>query len=520
MILHIILSSSFHLARNTLGGRHAQHGGWQTAPFATVAALTLTLLGSPLAAQDNPVPPRFATMLSNTDLPGGDLTPVFNTTLMQCHATCLRLEDCTGFTFNQRAGACFPKSAPGAAIPFEGAISGRINQVAPSVLSTAADLRPQLDFLDSADFTEARAQAETLANRHYANGMSEEALLQGATGTNRVLWTGAAVTVNDSPQAWLGYTRALRAQAQSGQGNSFELNRQAVSAALNATLRSETPGVQADALVALAEALEARFRGEAGLGAIRLADQFSPGVARETLVRMREEYGFRLLSHDIESMTAAPRICARFSEDLSPSRDYTPFVQTRTSGLAVEAEGRQLCISGVAYGENYSLTLRAGLPAASGDTLARDVPLEVYVRDRAPRVAFPGRGYVLPATGTRALPVETVNADQLDLRLLRVSDRNIVTAIRRSEFNRALGNWEGERFEQLLAEPVWHGSARVEGTLNRATTSRLPLDEAGPLEPGVYVLRAEVPETDSWEIPPAMQWFMVSDLGLTTLAGN
>ena len=520
MIFVRIIRFVHFLAGKTLGWSHAPHGGGLTAPLATAVALGLALLGAPALAQDSVIPPRFATMFENTDLPGGDLTPVFNTTLAQCHATCLRRDDCVAFTFNQRAGACFPKSAPGVAIPFEGALSGRVSRVAQGTLNAGAALRPQLGFLDSADFTEARAQAESLAHRHYANGMSEAALLQGAEGTNRLLWSGAAVTVNDSPQAWFAYARALRAQAQTAQGNRFELAGEAASAALNASLRAQTGRAQAEALVLLAEALEARFRGEAGLGAIRLAEQFSPGIAPETLVRMREQYGFRLLSHDVEAMSAAPRICATFSEDLASSRDYAPFVRSATTGLAVEAEGAQLCISGVSYGENYSLTLRAGLPGVSGDSLVRDVPLEVYVRDRAPRVAFPGRGYVLPATGPRALPVETVNADRLDLRLMRVSDRNLVTSIRRGEFNRSLGVWDGARFEELLAEPVWQGTARLDGTLNRATTSRLPLDAAGVLVPGVYVLRAEVPGTDSYDVPPAMQWFMVSDLGVSTLAGS
>ena len=521
MIANSIFHMSFHLARNTLGGGHAVHGGGQTAPLATVAALALMLAGAtPAMAQDSLIPPRFATMQQNTDLPGGDLTPVFNTTLEQCHATCLRLEDCIAFTFNQRAGVCFPKSAPGPAIPFEGALSGRISRVDAGRLAASAALRPQLGFLDSGDFTDARTQAETIANRHFANGMSEAELLRSMGGDNMLSWAGAAVTVADSPAAWLAYARAARIQAQAGQGNRWELNRQAVSAALNGLLRSEVSASRADALVALADALEATFRGEAALSALRLADEISPGIAPEMLARMREQYGFRLFSHDVDATSSAPRICASFSEDLSPSRDYAPFVQAAISGLAVEVEGAQLCISGVTYGENYSLTLRAGLPSASGDALARDVPLEVYIRDRTPRVAFPGRGYVLPVSGPRALPVETVNADLLDLRLLRVSDRNLVTAIRRGDFTRSLGAWDGERFEQLLAEPIWSGEARLEGTLNRATTSRLPLDEVGALEPGVYVLRAEVPGTDSYEVAPAMQWFMVSDLGLTTLAGN
>ena len=507
------------LARNILAARPETPQKASVLRLALVA-FVLCGLALPAQAQDAPVPPRFATMQENTDFPGGDLTPVFNTTLEQCHATCLRQEDCAGFTFNQRAGACFPKSALGAPQPFEGALSGRVSETPASVLATAQALRRDFGFLDSSDFSDAREQAETMATRHYANGMSEAALLQGATGDQAVRWSGAAVTVADSAQAWHAHARSLRIRAEVDSRNRFDLNRQATQAALNAALRSADPGARAEALVLLAEALEAVFRGDAALGAMRLADTLRPGIAPERLARLREEYGFRMFSHDVEATSATPRICASFSEDLAQTRDYTPFVQSATQGLAVTVEGAQLCIAGVQYGESYSLTLRAGLPSGTGDALARDVPLEVYIRDRTPVVRFPGRGYVLPASGPLALPVETVNADRLELAVMRVSDRNLVTAIRQGNFAAAMSQWDAERFEQMLAEPLWEGQAELSGTLNRATTSRLPLEGIGALDPGVYVLRAAVPGADPWDVPPATQWFMVSDLGLTTLAGN
>ena len=270
----------------------------------------------------------------------------------------------------------------------------------------------------------------------------------------------------------------------------------------------------------MAGALEATYRGESALGALRLADRIAPGIAGEELLRLREAFGFRVLYQDVDARTGTPRICASFSEPLSSTRDYAPFVRRTAPGLAVEAEGSQLCITGVAYGERYELTLRAGLPSASGDTLVRDVPIDQYVRDRAPAVRFPGQAYVLPARGPRALPVETVNANELELRLLRVTDRNLVAAIREGSFLRSLGPWEGARFEDLLTEPVWEGEATLAGELNRTTTSRLPLDEVGALDPGIYVLRASVPGASPYDVAPAMQWFLVSDLGVTTLSGT
>ncbi|MFN4058445.1 MAG: alpha-2-macroglobulin family protein [Roseinatronobacter sp.] len=484
------------------------------------AALLLVLLAPVAMAQT--LPERFATTRANTDFPGGDLTPIFNTTQDQCLAACLRLSDCAGFTFNQRNGACFPKSVIGQSVPYEGALSAIVQSQAPDAQSRAAASRARLTFLDADDFSTARDQAQGMALRFFANGMTEAALLDGAIGqgaAERVLWTGAAVTVADSGAAWLAHARALLDQA-TGSDERFGLLNRATHAAINATLRHRAPQGQAQALALMARALDETYRSQAALGAARLADTLQPGIMGDDLLRLREQHGFRMLSQDVQSQTSAPRICATFSEALAPTRDYTPFVQSTLSGLALEVEGSQLCLTGAEYGQSLRVTLRAGLPAASGEALARDIPLDIYIRDRTPLVRFPGRGYVLPATGPRALPVETVNANRLDLRLLRVSDRNLVTAIRQGDFAAATDSWQAEQLEQALTEAVWTGTAQLEGALNRAATARLPLDEAGELQPGVYILRAAVPGTDSYNAPPALQWFMISDLGLSTFAGT
>jgi alpha-2-macroglobulin len=161
-------------------------------------------------------------------------------------------------------------------------------------------------------------------------------------------------------------------------------------AAINAVLRLPEPA-RADALSSWRAPSRPPTAAKAALGAVRLADRLAPGIAGADLARLREAFGFRVLYHDVDARTGAPRICVSFSEELAAARDYAPFVQRATGGLAVEAEGSQLCVTGVAYGERYALTLRAGLPSASGDTLARDVPIDLYVRDRAPAVRFPAR---------------------------------------------------------------------------------------------------------------------------------
>ncbi|HET8984329.1 MAG TPA: MG2 domain-containing protein, partial [Trueperaceae bacterium] len=472
-------------------------------------------------AQADPIPGRFATTLDDTDIPGGDSEAIYDITFQRCKAACLEDGDCYAFTFDQRNNVCFLKDVVGEPAAFTGAVSGIITVKDEAALDLAREAAADMPFLQQFDFDTARAQAVGMAERYSSQGFAEadwlELLEPGLGLADAVSATGAAVTIDDSATAWLAHARALAAQA--APERTYDLFRRSVSAAINAALRTPEPA-RADALLVMAVGLEGSFRGEAALEALRLADRISPGIAPDELARLSEAFGFRVLDHDVESQSATPRVCVAFSEQLAEGIDYAPFVQRSALGLAIEPEGQRLCVTGVAYGQSYTLTMRAGLPSADGETLPRDVPIEVYVRDRAPSVRFPGRAYVLPAQGPRALPVETVNADHLELTLLHVSDRNIVTSIREGSFLQSLGYWDGARFESNLTETVWTGDADLTGELNRTTTSLLPLDAVGALEPGVYVLRAQVAGADTYEVPPALQWFLISDLGVTTLAGS
>ncbi|HRN18580.1 MAG TPA: PAN/Apple domain-containing protein, partial [Trueperaceae bacterium] len=165
-----------------------------------LAVLALVALSAPLQAwaQDAPIPERFATTWNDTDYPGGDLTTLFNVTLPQCHATCIREEGCAGYTFDQKNGACFLKDVLGEPVPFEDALSGVVKQQSAAALERAQAAAATMDFLGRSDFDDALEQAETVAERYQAGKWSEAAWLDtaGEQEPPEATWaTGAAVTV-------------------------------------------------------------------------------------------------------------------------------------------------------------------------------------------------------------------------------------------------------------------------------------------------------------------------------------
>ncbi|WP_298851687.1 alpha-2-macroglobulin family protein [uncultured Ruegeria sp.] len=487
---------------------------------------SLLILPTVVLAQDAVPEFRYITT-RDTDYYGADLDALFDTDLKSCIQACSANAQCTAFTFNTRSHACFPKTGVTRQEAYQGAFSAKKISSTEPALTLGKTRAEALKMLGAADLDQAAKQARDLGFLHPADGYDVQAVLGAArsAGNSRqaMQWTGVAVSLSDAPDLWVEYARLLLAMNPSGWNARRDLRKRALSAAINGYLRADAPGTQIVALMTLAQALEEVERGRDMIPVLRLAEQVQP---REDVLTALDnaigKYGFRVVDSSVESDAAAPRICFEFSEPLAKAGvDYDPFVQRTDDGLVVQAEDRQLCVDGIAHGQRYRLTLREGLPAASGEVLNRNIELTHYVRDRTPSVRFPGRSYVLPKSADAALPIETVNVTELDLILRRVSDRNLLRAVQQDFFGRPLSEWQEEEFSDQIAEDIWTGTAEVSNQLNQSMTARLPMAEAISDQPaGIYALTARVPGADPYDDPGATQWFVLSDLGISTVFGT
>ncbi len=477
------------------------------------------------------VPDRRAVVSSDVDFYGSDLQALYDTTYEACETACLSNARCKAFTFNTRSNACFPKGAISAREPYEGALSAEIRSTEPEVLRLAADRSGALSFLGSSTLKAALDQARGLGRRHAGGKWDVPALLkaaqqQRAKGDLRqaMHWTGAALAQTDQSDLWVEYARLALEVETDNRTRQRQMNARALAAAVNGALRARSPQESASALLILSRALEASGRGRDMIPALRLAQDAQPD-RRDIGSALREaigKYGFRITGHTVESDSAAPRICAQFSEPLVKGGvEYATFLRLPDATMAVEADDRQLCVDGAVHGQRYRLTFRRGLPAASGEILASDTTLMIYVRDRSPSAVFPGRAYVLPRGEGAALPIETVNLDQVDLTLRHVADRNVLRAVQEGYFGRPLDQWRARGFSGEVAQEVWTGQGEVQNRLNQEMMTRLPMGEIiADLPPGLYALTAGIPGLAKYDQPGATQWFILSDLGITTLMGN
>lgn len=477
------------------------------------------------------IPERRLILSADTDLPGGDIASAFDTTIEACERACLANSQCSNLTFNSRNGSCFLKAGPGDPVAFHGAISGRVAVSAPGAEDRAATRRDELGFVPGWIIAAAGEQAKGLARDFPWQGLTPDELTTAIAydedrgdylSASRT--AGEAANLTDSAEAWAEFSRLLALAADYADRDVSTLRERAYWAAINAYLRAENPGLRHTILVEMGRIQEARGQGSDMVRALMLAQKLQH--RDDTAAALDEaigKYGFRVQGNRVLADSARPQICVEFTEALAQSGvDYTSFVQLPEAGMTVTPGGwGELCVGGLSHGKRYTLTLRQGLPSGDGQELAKSVQVTAYVRDRSAAVHFPGRGYVLPRSGGAFVPVSSVNTEALDLTLFRVTDRNLLRAFQNNYFSTAISEYREGDFSAEIGSQVWTGTAVVRQDINRDVTTRLPMEEAlQGKTPGIYVLRAAVPGTDPWEVAPGWQWFVVTDLGLTTMSGT
>jgi len=365
----------------------------------------------------------------------------------------------------------------------------------------------------------------------------ERMLGKDPRGASR-LFAAAVTSEPGDAESWLGLARALLAVTPDANKGSerYELPLNASAAALRAYERARETALKARALVVLGDALVRRsyFRPALDAYAASLALADDPGV-RETYDKLRAEHGFRMVDYKTENETGQPRVCLQFSENLSRAAgvDFAKFVAVDGKDpQSLAAEGHQLCLDGLTFGQRYEVKLKAGLPSDVGEALEKPVEIAAYVPDRKPQAKFTGRSYVLPSRGQQGIPVVSVNTKAVSVAVYRIGDRALAASLQGGDMTRQLGSYEIEEIKTKSGQKVYEGTLEVSSKLNEDVTTAFPVSEAiGALQPGAYVMtaRAKTKQTVSEDEQVehgdtggalATQWFIVSDLGLTALSGT
>ncbi len=160
-----------------------------------------------------------------------------------------------------------------------------------------------------------------------------------------------------------------------------------------------------------------------------------------------------------------PRLRLRFTVPPARRTDWRPEDWIRADpaipGLAVVREGDQLCVAGLPWGRTTRLLLRAGLPGEEKLSLRQDAVVPVAMPNRTPRIAFDSRAFLLPRGQEPRVTVATVNVSALTLRLVRVTERNLVPLRRDWTPGQAMEQWTAENLAEEVGRVVWQGRAEI-----------------------------------------------------------
>jgi uncharacterized protein YfaS (alpha-2-macroglobulin family) len=499
-----------------------------------LVALVLALGAAPVSAAD-----RSVETLTDTDLPGFDYQVLEGVSLDACQSACIDDKICRAFTFNSKSKWCFLKGRAGEPASFKGATSGTIKQ-SPMPEVTDAVRQSELPFPATDLVDGARNFARGLAASDPApKGIAytdlvaagDEAVAQSNPAGALVSYRQALGLNGNDASLWLkladlSLARADEAANRNDSSQAYDFGITGTYAAMSAFLLSEDVDARATALAMLARGLERRQMWREAIATYRTSLALvDDGDLAKRLDDVVAQHGFRITSNEVDAEAAAPRICVVFSESLASGTDYSNYVVVRDAPtVAIEPESSQICLSGVEHGRRYAVTVRSGLPSANGEQLRNDADLSIYVPNRSPFVGFANNAYVMPAGLGGGLPITSINAEAADLVIYRIGDRSIATAVRNGLFRRTLDMYSAEDVANQSGEQIWEGAVDLtQTTPNEMSTTAIPVSEVlTDLQPGAYVITAKVanePQQEYWQ-EMATQWFIVTDLGLTTVSGS
>jgi len=358
--------------------------------------------------------------------------------------------------------------------------------------------------------------------------LEAEVAAAGAAGNARQTAVAIERLLSRSPgegALWLKLARQLVVSEPFNDQDKYQLPPKIIGAGLKAYLLAGGTPDEAEALAIAAQGFAQREDWRSALQAykesLRLVEDQDRRQAHE---QMRDEHGFRITDYKIENDANPPRVCFELSDPVSNSvSDFSPYFRQEPGSVSgVTVDGTSLCVEGLQYGARYKITARKGLPSSVDEELTKDYDYEFYVRDRAPAVRFSGKSYVLPRTGQNGIPLVSVNSSQAKLEVYRIGDRNLIDSVLDSNFLSQISGYTAEGIADRKGSKVWEGTLDTASPLNQEVTTAFPVDEAlGKLQPGLYVMTAQpaVQKVEQYQ-DVATQWFVVSDLGLSTLKGK
>ncbi len=243
--------------------------------------------------------------------------------------------------------------------------------------------------------------------------------------------------------------------------------------------------------------------------------------------------GFTLASAYPDDSGDQLAIALEFTRPLVGSQDFDAMLSvTDANGAVVKGSwslndddndktrnGRVLRFPGVKPALKYTVKISGKLAAADGHVIGTDISREVYTGPLDPVVGFASQGSVLPARGSRGLPVVSVNVPETDVEFFRVKDKMLSTFY--AQYQRGGqkdgydldGSWGEHTPISKMADSVYLNRFVLGGKENERVLNYLPIQNIDELsKPGLYF--AVMKPAGHFKNGYQTALFFVSDIGL------
>ena len=272
----------------------------------------------------------------------------------------------------------------------------------------------------------------------------------------------------------------------------------------------------------------------ASLGSIGASEaQRAAGAPRAGLPQVD---GMAFVRLRTEMDQAEPRACLEFTQNLSTdaSINYADYIVLDPAiPYQVDVSANLLCMGGLPFEPERQITIRVGLPSASGERTEADETFTLTFGDRPAYVGFAGGGVILPRSEADGIAIETVNVSRLSVEVLRVPDRILSQYQLEAGETNEEGGWNYWSFDgaaENVGVSVYEGEIDVDigNRRNTAVTTVFALGAAlRELRPGAYVVKVrdaspsagQRGDSENDSRASSYRWILYTDMALQSFSG-
>ena len=250
-----------------------------------------------------------------------------------------------------------------------------------------------------------------------------------------------------------------------------------------------------------------------------------PQPSGEAITAERVEVeGFGLARAWADDRQGSLALVLEFSQPLVAIQDFDSLVTVEGAdgadgGWSLDEDNRTLRFPNAEANREYTVRIAAALTAADGTELGTALERTIHTGDLKPVAGFASQGSVLPARGSRGLPVVSLNVAEVDVEFLRVRDSAVPQFLNQYQRGGRRGSWDleadwGDRTPlSRMAEPVYVNRFVLGGERNERLLTYLPVQEITELqEAGLYF--AVMKRAGAFDSEFETAFFTVSDIGL------